>query len=140
MSVSGLFFSLMTIICWGLASFVDKMALRTLSPAMGVMLRTMIVAICVLPWFAWKIKTGEVAQVSGKALVLLAASGILATLLGQFSFYAALKYNEVSRVVPLCSTYPIVAALLGLAFMGESLSAQKLVGIAMVVGGVMMLK
>ena len=141
MTTMGLVFALLTVLCWGGASLVDKLALRGMMPIQGVMIRSLAVAAFLLLFvLPFQLKSGAIFRIGWRPMMWVVTSGLLATLLGQWTLYSALKHNEVSRVVPLCSTYPVVAALLGLLFLGESFSLQKGIGIAMVVGGVILLK
>ena len=131
---------MIAVLFWGGASFVDKMALSgKLSPALGVSVRAMFVAALVLPYFIMQLVNGEAAKVAARSYGWVALSGLLASLLGQWALYSALKNDEVSRVVPLCSTYPIVAAVLGFAVRGEAITLPKMAGIVMVTGGIVLL-
>lgn len=140
MSFSGILFSIITIFCWGGASFVDKIALTgKLSPAFGVAFRSIVVASFILPYFLVQLTRGELAKIELRSLGFVALSGLLASLIGQWALYSALKGNEVSRVVPVCSTYPVVAAILGFVLMGEAMTIPKVAGLVMVTGGVVLL-
>jgi transporter family protein len=63
---------------------------------------------------------------------VLAISGLIA-------FYVALNAGQASVVVPITAAYPAVTAILAAAFLDEPLSVAKVVGIALVVGGVVVL-
>jgi transporter family protein len=67
-------------------------------------------------------------------------SGMFSGLLGQWTYYKALKYAEASRVVPIVGGYPLIAFALAVLLLGESITAQKLGGAALVVAGIVLLR
>ena len=58
--------------------------------------------------------------------------------LGLATFYLALERGKASAVVPMISAYPIVTVALALVLLGESLGATQIVGVALVIGGVIL--
>ena len=56
----------------------------------------------------------------------------MASIIGQLCFYRALKLGEVSRVVPIGASYPVLAFILGTLFLGESINVAKVGGIVLV--------
>lgn len=55
-------------------------------------------------------------------------------------FYGALHLGPILRLKPIAFTVaPVVAVLLGWVILGEPMSARKVIAIAMVVGGVVLL-
>jgi transporter family protein len=66
-------------------------------------------------------------------------SGIVAGLLGMWSYFSAMKYWEASRVVPIVGAYPLFAFLFSLHLLGEQLTLQKGIGVILIVGGVILL-
>jgi bacterial/archaeal transporter family protein len=67
------------------------------------------------------------------------AASALTGAVGLTAFYLALDHGKASVVVPIVSVYPLVTALLALAFLGESLSALQAVGIVCALGGVVLI-
>ena len=107
---------------------------------LGVFIRTMPIAVIAVLGVLFMGRLGEVAAVDIKSALFVAAGGLLAGLFGQLAFYSALKAGEASVVVPVAATYPLVALFISVIFLGEAFTVQKLAGIALVVGGVMLLK
>ncbi len=70
---------------------------------------------------------------------MLAGEGILASLLGHFAYYYALKYGEASKVVPLISAYPLITMAFGVLFLNETLSWQKIGGAVLIIFGLLLL-
>jgi uncharacterized membrane protein len=58
---------------------------------------------------------------------------------GLLFYYLALEEASVAVVVPLTATYPVVAALLGYAVLGERPSPAQWLGVALVVAGAALL-
>lgn len=63
---------------------------------------------------------------------VLAAGGLIV-------FFIALRHGEASRVVPITSAYPLVTLGLSAFVLAEHLSATRVLGAALVVGGVVLL-
>ena len=64
----------------------------------------------------------------------------MASFVGQWAFYHALKMGNVSQVAPVAGIYPMVAALLGWIVFREPVTMPRVLGIALVVTGVLLLR
>lgn len=135
-------FAVLTAVIWGFAPAIEKVGLRgaNMDPFLGVFIRTIPILFFASLGVLLMGKLGQVATVDFKSLLFVGAGGVVAGLLGQFAFYSALKWGEASVVVPVAATYPLVALLVSVVFLGEAFTVQKLVGICLVVGGVVLLK
>lgn len=71
----------------------------------------------------------------GAGAPMAAASGLIAAV-ALVLFYVALRRGEVTRVVPITSSYPIVTAALGVGFLAERLTVARAIGTILVVVGV----
>ncbi|MBD3293702.1 MAG: EamA family transporter, partial [Armatimonadia bacterium] len=73
-------------------------------------------------------------------LIIVAAVGsaVLAGLIGQIAYYQALGHADTSRVVPITSAYPLVAAIASIAIFREGVTWPKLVGAVLIVAGVVL--
>ncbi len=148
MSRPALLFCLVAVIAWGLGAVVDKVLMgdKGLSPWTAVALK-MIVATVIIAIYAYM--TGSVAEVKAMAQMpprqlwtiigALVGTALLATVIGQLSYYSALQKADASQVVPLTSTYPLVGALLAVSFLGESVTVPKVLGAVLIVGGIILL-
>jgi transporter family protein len=45
-------------------------------------------------------------EVDGRSFLLFGASGMMAGLLGMWTYYAALKMEATSKIVPIAASYP----------------------------------
>ncbi len=59
-------------------------------------------------------------------------------LIGQFSFFMALKHAEASRLSPLLALKIVIVALLSISFYGGSCNAWQLLAVLLCVGGAML--
>ncbi len=137
----GFFFALLTALVWGFAPALEKMGLAgRVDPYLGVVIRSLSVAAFALVGLILIGRVGSLVEVDLKSALFIAGGGVVAGLIGQFVFYSALKTGEASVVVPVAATYPLVALVVSVFFLGEAFTWSKLAGIALVVGGVIMLR
>lgn len=148
MNKIALMFCLVAVIAWGLGAVADKVLMgdKGLSPWTAVMLK-MILATIIISIYAFA--TGSMTEIRDMAQMppaqlwtiigALVGTAMLATVVGQLSYYSALQTADASRVVPLTSTYPLVGALLAVAFLGESVTAPKVAGAVLIVVGIILL-
>lgn len=135
-------FAVLAAVIWGFAPALEKVGLRgaSIDPFLGVFIRTIPIALFAVLGVLVMGRLSEVASVDIKSALFVAAGGLVAGLLGQLAFYSALKWGEASVVVPVAATYPLVALFVSVLFLGEAFTVQKLAGIILVVGGVVLLK
>ena len=148
MSKTALMFCMIAIVAWGLGAVVDKVLMgdKGLSPWTAVALK-MIIATVIIGIYAFS--TGSMTEIRSMAqmppaqlwtiIAALVGTAVLATVVGQLSYYSALQTADASRVVPLTSTYPLVGALLAVAFLGESITVPKVLGAVCIVIGIVLL-
>ena len=82
----------------------------------------------------------DLRRVDTSLFLLIAAGGVFGGLVGLFIYFWALKQDLASTIVPVAGTYPLVAAILGILFLGESFSLQRLLGALFVVLGVFLVR
>ncbi len=134
-------FIVMTVFFWGLATIFDKLALRDASPFGGLLIRTLVVVlglILIFPFFKYKYPSSL--KLNSSSLLFFILSGVCAGLLGMFTYYSALKRLPASIVVPLCSVYPLISALLATAVLKEELNILRLTGVVLIILGVWLVK
>ncbi len=138
--MAGYIYIILTVLLWGLAPILDKVALKGANPLAGIFVRTIVVFVLVGASFPWLYKEKLLTVLSLRNIAFFVLSGICAGFLGMITYYSALKVLPSSKVVPLCSTYPLVSAVLAVMFLGESLNWVKFLGIIMIVGGIFLVK
>jgi len=133
-------FALLTAIAWGVGGYFEKkgLVLGNLSPQMGITIRTGVALIIlgVVSYPQWK----SVAQASPRAIIyMVVGGGIVAGAVGMLCFYTAIKGAPLGKVMPIAFTSPLFGALMGIIFSGEPLTFKTVLGMAMTIGGIVIL-
>lgn len=133
-------FALLTAAFWGAATVLDKLALVRIQPLVGVVVRSLAISVVAVAALAATFRERTWENVDARSWLFIITAGMFSGLLGQWTYYKALKYAEASRVVPIVGGYPLIAFVLGVLVLGESITAQKLFGVVLVVGGIVLLR
>ncbi len=132
---------MLTAVVWGFAPVLEKAGLAgRVDPYLGVVIRSISITVLAVAGLLAMGRAGSIASIDLRSAFFIGAGGIVAGLIGQFAFYSALKTGDASVVVPVAATYPLVALMVSVLFMGEAFTWQKLGGIGLVVFGVMLLR
>jgi transporter family protein len=132
--------ALLTAAAWGVGGYFEKKGLHLggLPPQLGITIRTA-VALVVLGFVSaphWRLA----AQAETRALLyIVLGGGVLAGSVGMLAFYAALKGAPLTRVMPIAFTSPLFGAVLALTLGGEPLTFKTVLGMALTVGGIVLL-
>ena len=138
-------------LCWGLGELATKSVLhaRTIGPLTAVAVRTTVAlpivwaaAIIAQRYLKWPTEpTNWWAASSAPTLAkLILGSGLFAGAIAVILFYSALNTGEIGRVKPIAfALAPAVAAVLAWIFLGEVMTARKAAGIAMLLGGLVLI-
>ena len=140
--LSAFTWALLASLCWGLAPLFEKAGLKgSTDPTVGVFVRSAGVCVGALAFLPLLLRlNGRFSEVPARSWILLGLGGILASLIGQICFYRALKMGDVSRVVPVGASYPVIACLMGVLLLREPVTLEKGIGILLVVGGTFLLR
>ncbi len=134
-------------LCWGIGEVATKSVLHAgrVGPLTALAVRSTIalpLLWCVAAWLlARRAEPGGWLRAgAGDWAKLLLGSGLAAGFGGMACFYLALHAGEVSRVKPIAFTVaPACGVLLGWLVLGEPLGGRKLAGVAMVLGGLVLI-
>lgn len=141
MKNNAFFLAVLSALIWGMAPIFEKVGLNSkIDPYLGVVVRTLPIAFIGLTGLIFMGRIDSLFQVDMKSAAFVIIGGLIAGFIGQIVFYTALKSGEASVVVPVAATYPLVALVISILFLGEAVTWQKLTGIGLVVAGVVMLK
>ena len=135
-----IWFAILTVLCWGSAPIFEKVGIAKMSPLVAVTVRSVIISLILVMAVLFSGEASAISKIDSRSLVYIAIGGILAGLLGQTFYFYALKSGESSRVVPIAGTYPLVAAILGITLLGETLTLHKTIGVILIVGGILLVK
>jgi transporter family protein len=79
-------------------------------------------------------------EVDGKGFLLFGTSGLMAGLLGMWTYYTALRMEATSKIVPIAASYPLVTALLSILVLREGMTLPRVIGTALIVVGIWFVK
>jgi transporter family protein len=132
--------ALLTAAAWGIGGYFEKKGLHLghLSPQLGITIRTAVAFVILGAVSAPQWKT--IPQAGPRALLMMVlGGGVVAGAAGMLCFYAALKGAPLTRVMPIAFTSPLFGALIAVALGGEPLTLKTILGIALTVGGIIVL-
>jgi len=125
---------------WGVVPLLEKWGLARSAPLVGLFYRCLGVILGFLLLLVFMLRPAQVKSVDLRSALLLMSGGFLASFVGQICFYNSLKAGEVSRIVTIAGSYPLITFVLGVIFLGESASLIKVAGVLLITLGVWALK
>ncbi len=126
-------------ICWGIAPIFAKIGLRDVNPIAGLTLRTILAAGLVSSWVGITGSLGSLKAIPSMSWLLIGIEAILATLVGDWAYYAAIKHGEVSMVSVIMASSPLVTMLCASVFLGEHITIIRVAGACLIIIGILML-
>jgi len=144
MSRVAFMYALVAVLAWGLAPVFDKFLARELSPWTIVLLRTAAGLVLISTYAIATGALNELRELAHNSVPLwmiiggVVMSSLLGALIGQLAYYHAMSGADASRVVPITSTYPLVAAIATIAVYREPLTPHKIIGALLIVAGVIL--
>jgi bacterial/archaeal transporter family protein len=131
---------IVTTLLWGSTPILEKTGLAKVDPLIGVTVRSAIVTagLFLLTFLLGKGKA--LIELDGKSILLFGASGMMAGLLGMWTYYGALKMEATSKIVPIAACYPLVTALLSVLVLKEAVTVHRVIGTALIVSGIWLVK
>lgn len=135
-------------LCWGIGEVFTKSVLHSgkVGPLTAIAVRST-VALPVM-WIVYvvlvhgrRLEPVNWLKADGPTLLkLVCGSGLVAGAAGMICFYAALHLGEISRIKPIAfSIAPAAAVILGWAVLHEPLTARKIIALALILAGVVLL-
>jgi len=131
---------LLTAIFWGASPILEKTGLQNTSPLIALSIRSFGVAIVLLLALAYTGRFKDLANVQGKTIGIFVASGMLAGLLGMWTYFGALKAGATSKVVPIAASYPLITAILSIIILKENVTLVRLIGTTLIIAGIWLVK
>ncbi len=133
-------FIILTIICWGSAPILEKYGLRDIDPISAVFIRSLAILCILLIVFSFNGRISVLWKTPLKTTLVFTLSGFLAGLAGMWTYFKALKMAPSSKIVPLVAIYPLMTAVLSVFILKEQFSWIRLLGTALIVIGVLLVK
>lgn len=131
---------IITTLLWGMTPIMEKVGLTKVDPFIGVTIRSAIVTagLFILTFILGKGKA--LMTVDGRSFLLFSASGLIAGLLGMWTYYSALKMEATSKIVPITAAYPLVTAVLSVLILKEGVTLPRVIGTFLIVVGIWFVK
>lgn len=129
-------FLVLTALFWGLAPIFDKIAVTNIHVLPALTFRSIVVTLFLLVATFIYGKSDVLFNMGVKSTLALSGSALSAGLLGMLTYYSALRLGPTSKIVPLAATYPLITALLGMVFLGETVTSWRLFGIILIIVGI----
>jgi transporter family protein len=129
-----------TAILWGATPILEKIGLAKVDPLIGVTIRSTVVTVGLLIITLAMGKGKALMEVDTKGFSLFGASGVMAGLLAMWTYYTALKAGATSKIVPIAACYPLVTALLSVLILREGVTFSRVMGTALIVSGIWLVK
>lgn len=127
-------YALLSAVFAGMTSVIAKIGLTGISGDLGLALRTCFVFVLVLLFAAAVVPRSELQSLTTQNVVWLGASAIT-TALSWIFYYRAIKLGDVSSVALIDKGSVLVALMLAVVVLKESLTGQKLVGATLIAAG-----
>ncbi len=131
--------ALFGMVCWGIAPIFAKIGLKNVDPLSGLVLRTIIASSVVCGWVIFSGSFTKVSSIPANSWWLIAVEALLATLVGDLAYYAAIKKGDVSLVTIIMSSSPLITILCAVIFLGEQISTLRLIGAGLVMLGIILI-
>ncbi len=128
--------ALVGMLCWGIAPIFAKIGLNNINPFLGLTLRTLFTAVMVSGWMLISGSAYQIKTIPVNAWVLMGIEAVLATLIGDLAYFAAIKKGNVSLVTIIMSSSPLVTVLCSAIFLGEQITLTRVIGAGLVVIGI----
>ena len=128
-------YALSTVVLWTGWSFLGAVATRSVTAAQA----TLVFGVATVIAGAVALALSERAATwSASGLAVAAISGACGAT-GMITFYLALDSGKASNVVPVIGVYPVLVAILAVAFLAERLTLTQAAGVVLAVGGVILI-
>ena len=129
-----------TALLWGFTPILEKIGLGKTDPLTAISIRSFSTAIILVAFLLVTGKIKDVLSTDVKSVAIFTVSGLLAGLLGMWTYFGALKIGATSRIVPIAATYPLVTAVLSVLILREGVSIGRLIGTIFIIAGIWLVK
>lgn len=136
-----LYWALTAALFWGLGPVFAKMGLEKPDPLTALLVRSTAVLVVLIVWAALKgDMAGKLSELDSRTWTLLILEGGVASVIAHYALFQALKLGDVTNVVPITASYPLITVLLSVVLLGSRMTWGKGLGAALTVLGVYLLQ
>jgi len=135
-----IFLLIATMVLWGSTPLIEKLGLKDVDPLMGIFIRSLVITVILFVFYLFSGRLNELTKITVKNFSLFAASGIMAGLIGMWTYFYLLKEGMTSKIVPIAASYPLITAVLSIFILGEQVTLQRIIGIVLTVVGIILVK
>lgn len=126
-------------VCWGIAPVFAKLGLKNVNPLAGLLIRTMIAASLVALWIGLSGSIEQIVRIPLSSWLFIGIEAMLATVVGDLAYYAAIKNGDVSIVSIIMSASPLVTMICSNVFLGEPLTCWRIMGAGCIIVGLILI-
>lgn len=131
---SWVFWALLSAVFASLTAIFAKIGIADIDSDFATLVRTIVIVVVLAGIVLAMGKTQPLNTVSGKTWLFLVLSG-LATGASWLAYFRALKLGQASEVAPVDKLSVVLVAIFGVLFLGEKLTVQGWIGVALVTAG-----
>lgn len=134
----GVLCSITSVVIWSLVSILVRRMSARYDPLVLTAYGIAIATVCILPASAWELHTTDMqVQLQGSAVLGLLYMGFLGTALAHYLWNHSLSLIEAGRCSLFYPLQPLVATILGVAFLHEPLTVNLVIGGLLIIGGIL---
>ncbi|MCR4434323.1 MAG: EamA family transporter [Clostridiales bacterium] len=130
------FLAIFGMVCWGIAPIFAKLALKNVNSVTGLTIRTLFAACMIILWTLFSGNSINFKAITLNTWVFIGIEALLATLVGDLAYYAAIKRGEVSLVTIIMSSSPLVTIMFAAIFLNEPITLLRVIGAVLVILGI----
>lgn len=134
--MKSILFAVLTAVCWGIAPFFEKEGLKRADPFMVTLIRCSMLFLVSFFWLAWNKRLLGLMEMDLKSLTFIVLGGIFSAVIGQITYFYALKYGESWQVIPVVASYPLITVAFSLVFLGVKISFDQFLGMLLIIWGI----
>lgn len=135
----GIFLALLAMICWGISPIFGKLGLMKVHSITALSIRTFFAATLILGWNMCSGGFKDFQTVPLKNFIFILLEALLATLVGDLTYFMALKRCNINQVNLIMSSSPLVTMLASYAFLKERATYYQVIGALLIIGGLLLI-
>jgi len=132
------FWAILSALFAALTAIFAKVGVAEINADLATLIRTLVILAVIAGLVAVTGQWQSPAEIPKRSWIFLILSGLV-TGASWLCYFRALKIGDAARVAPLDKLSVLFVALMGVAFLGEKLSLLNWLGIALMVGGVVLI-